>query len=79
MIEMRINNRRGYTWKSWILLVPLIGACLISISRTMDYRHHSTDVIAGAILGILGAWYSYRQYHPVSVVDRRSYLLSQAS
>lgn len=31
----------------------------------MDYRHHPTDVIAGGIIGILGAWYGYRQYHPV--------------
>jgi membrane-associated phospholipid phosphatase len=64
--EMRLSNRRGYTWKSWLLLIPLSSASLISISRTMDYRHHATDVIAGAIIGIVMAWYSYRQYYPVS-------------
>jgi hypothetical protein len=25
------------------------------------------DVIAGAIVGILFSWYTYRQYYPVSV------------
>ncbi|WVQ94820.1 hypothetical protein IAU59_001903 [Kwoniella sp. CBS 9459] len=62
--KMRINNRTGYTYKSWLLLAPLSCCSLITISRTMDYRHHATDVIAGSILGILGSWYSYRQYYP---------------
>lgn len=63
---MRISNRRGYTWKSWLLLAPLSCAALVSVSRTMDYRHHSTDVIAGAIIGVLAAWFAYRQFYPVS-------------
>ncbi|KAK6904475.1 hypothetical protein I204_06921 [Kwoniella mangroviensis CBS 8886] len=62
--KMRINNRTGYTYKSWLLLAPLSCASLITISRTMDYRHHATDVIAGSLIGIAGAWYSYRQYYP---------------
>ena len=66
-LEFRINNQRGYTWKSWVLLAPISCAALIAISRTMDYRHHATDVIAGAIIGILVAWYAYRQYYPVSM------------
>ena len=64
--EMHISNRRGYTWKSWLLLAPLSGAALVSVSRTMDYRHHATDVIAGALIGIFAAWFSYRQFYPVS-------------
>ncbi|KAG7571140.1 hypothetical protein FFLO_00965 [Filobasidium floriforme] len=62
--KMRIWDRRGYTLKSWLLLIPVSAAALISISRTMDYRHHATDVIAGGIIGILVAWYCYRQYYP---------------
>lgn len=62
---MRINNRRGYTWKAWVLLIPLLCSTLVSISRTMDYRHHATDVIAGALVGIAASWFSYRQYYPV--------------
>jgi diacylglycerol diphosphate phosphatase/phosphatidate phosphatase len=63
--EMRINNKRGYTVKAWILLAPLMCAILVGVSRSMDYRHHATDIIAGGIIGILGAWFAYRQYYPV--------------
>ncbi|WRT68813.1 uncharacterized protein IL334_005793 [Kwoniella shivajii] len=62
--KMRISNRSGYTYKSWLLLAPLSCCSLITISRTMDYRHHATDVIAGSIIGIIGGWYAYRQYYP---------------
>ncbi|KAI9636581.1 putative phospholipid metabolism-related protein [Dioszegia hungarica] len=62
--KMRINNRRGHTWKAWLLLAPLLCSTLVSISRTMDYRHHATDVIAGGIVGIATSWFSYRQYYP---------------
>jgi hypothetical protein len=62
--KMHVLNKRGYTIKSWILLIPIATASLISISRTMDYRHHATDVIAGGIIGLLIAWYAYRQYYP---------------
>ena len=64
--EMRISNRKGYTWKSWLLVAPLCCALLIAISRLMDYRHNPTDVIGGGIIGVLVAWYGYRQYYPVS-------------
>lgn len=64
--KMCIWDRKGYTLKSWLLLIPVVAASLVAISRTMDYRHHATDIIAGSILGILVAWYAYRQYYPVS-------------
>lgn len=66
MIEMRVNNRRGYTWKAWVLLAPLTCGILVPVSRSMDYRHHATDLIAGSIIGILSAWVGYRSYYPVS-------------
>lgn len=72
---MRISNRRGYTIKAWILLAPLMCAILVCVSRTMDYRHHATDVIAGSIIGILGAWFAYRQYYPVRPFPPSLYLL----
>ncbi|TXT11683.1 uncharacterized protein COLE_02093 [Cutaneotrichosporon oleaginosum] len=64
MAKLRVANRRGYTIKSWILLIPVSASTLVSVSRTMDYRHHATDVIAGAVIGIIVAWWSYRQYYP---------------
>jgi hypothetical protein len=43
---------------------PLIGAILVAISRTEDYRHHWHDVTIGALLGTLCAFFAYRQYYP---------------
>lgn len=45
-------------------MVPALGAALITGTRIMDARHHPFDVISGALLGILVAWGSYRQYFP---------------
>jgi diacylglycerol diphosphate phosphatase/phosphatidate phosphatase len=36
----------------------------------MDYRHHATDVIAGAIIGVISAWWGYRQYYPPLVSSK---------
>ncbi|GJN91328.1 hypothetical protein Rhopal_004349-T1 [Rhodotorula paludigena] len=62
--KMHIMDRRGHAWKAWIAITPPIGAALIAVSRTMDYRHHATDVIAGSILGIVISWMTYHLYYP---------------
>jgi hypothetical protein len=69
-VEMRVNNRRGYTWKAWVLLAPFTCGILVPVSRSMDYRHHATDLIAGSLIGILTAWVGYRSYYPVSYILR---------
>ncbi|KAL1410923.1 hypothetical protein Q8F55_001866 [Vanrija albida] len=68
--KLRTYNNKGYTFKSWLLLAPISCSSLIAVSRTMDYRHHPTDVIAGAIIGVLGAWWGYRQYYPALVTPK---------
>ncbi|GAA5988295.1 hypothetical protein JCM10908_002153 [Rhodotorula pacifica] len=62
--KMHLFDTRGHAIKSWIAITPLIGATLIAVSRTMDYRHHATDVIAGSILGALIALVTYHLYYP---------------
>ena len=59
-----MQDERGHTPKAWIALTPLIGAALIAITRTMDYRHHWQDVTAGSFLGLGLAFFAYRQYYP---------------
>lgn len=39
--------------------VPALGALLIALSRTEDYRHDIYDVSVGSVLGILITYYSY--------------------
>lgn len=46
-----------------IPLMPVMLAACISISRLMDYRHHPTDVLAGAILGTTIGTAVYFVYH----------------
>ncbi|GAA5931405.1 hypothetical protein JCM3775_005016 [Rhodotorula graminis] len=62
--KMHIYDRRGHAFKSWLAIAPLIGATLIAVSRTMDYRHHATDVIAGGLLGTVIAVFTYHLYYP---------------
>ncbi|KZT67789.1 acid phosphatase/Vanadium-dependent haloperoxidase [Daedalea quercina L-15889] len=62
--KLHLFDRRGCAPKAWAALTPLSAAALIAISRTMDYRHHAADVIAGSLLGIVAAYFSYRQYYP---------------
>lgn len=71
--KMHLFDTRGYTHKAWIAFLPLLGAALVAISRTMDYRHHWQDVIAGSLLGFTIANFAYRQYFP-SLGSKRSHL-----
>ncbi|KAI6028622.1 PAP2-domain-containing protein [Pisolithus orientalis] len=73
--KMHLFDKRGHAHKAWISLAPLSGATLVAISRTMDYRHHWHDVVAGAILGTTIAYFTYRQYFPslASPMSHRPY------
>ncbi|KAI9779432.1 MAG: hypothetical protein M1839_007397 [Geoglossum umbratile] len=62
--KLHILDNRGEVWKTFIVLVPTLGAALIADSRIMDARHHPFDVLSGSLLGIVVAWCSYRQYFP---------------
>ena len=50
-----------------VQLLLLLAATLVGVSRTMDYRHHSTDVLAGGIIGSLVAVFIFHVYHPMFV------------
>ncbi|KAF9069836.1 PAP2-domain-containing protein [Rhodocollybia butyracea] len=62
--KLHLFDHKGHVGKAWISLAPFAGALLVAISRTMDYRHHWEDVVVGSLLGILMAYFSYRQYYP---------------
>ncbi|KAK8201771.1 phosphatidic acid phosphatase type 2/haloperoxidase [Phyllosticta paracitricarpa] len=62
--KMHVLDSKGEVWKTFIILIPALGAALIAASRIMDARHHPFDVITGSMLGILTAWGAYRQYFP---------------
>lgn len=62
--KLHLFDRRGHAVTAWLCGTPLMAATLIAVSRTMDYRHHATDVIAGALLGLIIAYWSYKLYYP---------------
>ena len=62
--KLHISDNRGEVWKTVIVLIPLLVAGIVSVSRIMDARHHPFDVLSSSILGILIAWVAYRQYFP---------------
>ncbi|CDS01607.1 hypothetical protein [Sporisorium scitamineum] len=62
--KLHLFDRRGHAVSAWLCGIPLMAATLIAVSRTMDYRHHATDVIAGALLGLTIAYWSYKLYYP---------------
>lgn len=61
---MHVMDNRGEVWKTIIIMIPVLGATLIAVSRIVDNRHHPFDVITGSMLGVFVAWASYRQYFP---------------
>jgi diacylglycerol diphosphate phosphatase/phosphatidate phosphatase len=56
--------KTGYFYRAFICSVPILGAVLIGVSRIRDYKHHTWDVVIGALLGIIFANFAYRQYYP---------------
>jgi len=58
----------GQIWKSLVCLLPLIIAFLIAISRTRDYHHNFSDIVAGSFIGVLSAIYAYFLQYP-SLLD----------
>ncbi|KAL7272117.1 hypothetical protein RUND412_005087 [Rhizina undulata] len=62
--KLHLMDSRGEVWKTILVLIPLLAAALVAVSRIMDARHHPFDIITGSLLGFFVAWASYRQYFP---------------
>ncbi|KAK5731437.1 hypothetical protein LTR17_011399 [Elasticomyces elasticus] len=46
-----------------IVLVPLSAAAYITSTRYAEFWHFGFDVLSGALIGSLSAWFSFRWYH----------------
>ncbi|KAJ5774112.1 Phosphatidic acid phosphatase type 2/haloperoxidase [Penicillium paradoxum] len=62
--KLHVMDNRGEAWKALLVMVPLLAATLVAVSRIMDARHHPFDVITGSMLGIACGFIAYRQYFP---------------
>ncbi|XP_052773671.1 phospholipid phosphatase 5-like [Mya arenaria] len=64
--KLHIFNMRGKgsAWRIVVVILPLLWATMIGVSRTADYHHHWQDVTVGSILGLTVAYLTYRSYYP---------------
>ncbi|KAL5611566.1 hypothetical protein BROUX41_000849 [Berkeleyomyces rouxiae] len=50
-----------------LTLLPTFTAIFIAASRWFDFRHHSTDIATGFVIGAVSAFFAFRYYHmPIS-------------
>jgi len=49
--KVRVFDRRGHIAKLCLVLLPVLLAALIAVSRVDDYWHHWQDVFAGGLIG----------------------------
>ncbi|KAL0381410.1 UNVERIFIED_CONTAM: putative lipid phosphate phosphatase 3, chloroplastic [Sesamum angustifolium] len=62
--KIKAFDGKGHVAKLCVVLLPLVVASLIGISRVNDYRHHWQDVVAGGLLGLIVATLCYLQFFP---------------
>jgi len=55
-------------WKLFVVFTPILAAVLLSMCRLVDYTHHWYDLVAGALIGIMFGFASYRM-HYCSIFD----------
>jgi membrane-associated phospholipid phosphatase len=49
--KINLFDRKGHVAKLCPVLLPLLVAALVAVSRVDDYWHHWQDVFAGALIG----------------------------
>lgn len=50
--KIKVFDRRGHVAKLCLVLLPLLLASMVAVSRVSDYWHHWQDVFAGGLLGM---------------------------
>ncbi|CAN1796347.1 Lipid phosphate phosphatase 1 [Linum perenne] len=68
--KIKVFDRQGHVAKLCIVILPLLVACLVAISRVNDYWHHWQDVFAGSLLGLVISGFCYRQFFPSPYHDQ---------
>lgn len=71
IVPLGYPGRRPAHWKLVVFAAPLLTAVLLSASKVSDGWHHVTDVIAGALIGLVSAIIAYDMSF-CSVWDQRT-------
>jgi diacylglycerol diphosphate phosphatase/phosphatidate phosphatase len=59
-------NGGAYFWKVILLILPLLLASWVSITRLRDFNHFPFQIITGGIIGIVSALIAYRLNYVVN-------------
>ncbi|XP_056842215.1 putative lipid phosphate phosphatase 3, chloroplastic isoform X1 [Raphanus sativus] len=62
--KIQVFDGKGHVAKLCIVILPLLVAALVGISRVDDYWHHWQDVFAGGLLGLVVSTFCYLQFFP---------------
>ncbi|KAJ1906269.1 hypothetical protein LPJ81_001435 [Coemansia sp. IMI 209127] len=65
--KLHLFDGQGHSYKPFVVFMPLLVAAIVGATRVADYWHHPTDVLFGAMIGIVTATFSYHQYYPVAI------------
>ena len=63
--KLKLYHGARAFWKAIVVFIPILASWLVGITRTRDYHHHFSDVVAGAIIGYGCAWFVYFLHFPV--------------
>jgi len=66
-LNITTRQRKPAAPPAFLLPLPYIPfglAIFIAGTRYFDFRNHGFDVLAGAAIGSLTAWFGFRWYHP---------------
>ncbi|KAK4751003.1 hypothetical protein SAY87_004485 [Trapa incisa] len=62
--KVRAFDQGGHVAKLCIIILPILVAALVGVSRVDDYWHHWQDVFTGAIIGTVISTSCYLQFFP---------------
>ncbi|XBW35702.1 hypothetical protein QEN19_001272 [Hanseniaspora menglaensis] len=60
--QLHVDFPNNNVYRKLICFIPLLGATLIALSRTQDYRHHFTDIFLGSFMGFIISREIYKHY-----------------
>lgn len=61
--QLTVTRPQAGAWRFVVSFLPTLGAILIALSRTEDYRHHFIDVFVGLVIGsIVATWLYFRLF-----------------
>lgn len=72
--QLRVDLPQNGLYRKLISFLPLMGAALIALSRTQDYRHHFTDVFFGSFIGLIISREVYKHYFSLESESKYSAL-----